>query len=149
MGDKTKSGSVRLGRVLDRLAEYVRNSPGDELLEDARREGRDPAETTLRVKGLFRQAIKNYQQKQLEKAQQDYESEVTAMKSRHISLPKAPEQRRRLLAAIFSQQPQLRAAFTFQNRGFSELTDQDIEDHLRKLALLGVLDEMQSREDDE
>ncbi len=149
MGDKAKSGSVRLGRVLDRLAEYLRNSPGDELLEDARREGRDPAQTTLRVKGLFRQAVKNYEQKQLEKAQQEYEREVAAMKSRQISLPKAPEKRRSLLAAIFSQQPQLRAAFTFQNRGFSELTDQDIENHLRKLALLGVLDEMHLPADDE
>ena len=149
MGDKTKSGSVRLGHVLDRLAEYVRNSSGDVLLEDARREGREPAQTTLRVKGLFRQAVKNYQQKQLEKAQQEYEREVAAMKSRQISLPKAPEKRRSLLAAIFSEQPQLRAAFTFQNRGFSELTDQDIENHLRKLALLGVLDEMHLKEEDD
>jgi hypothetical protein len=97
----------------------------------------------------LRQAVKNYQQKQLEKAQEEYEREVAAMKSRHISLPKAPEQRRSLLAAIFSRQPQLRAAFTFQNRGFSELTDQDIENHLRKLALLGVLDEMHLPEDDD
>lgn len=149
MGDKAKSGAERLSRVFDRLAEYIQNSPGDELLEDARREGRDPAQTTLRVKGLFRQAVKNYQQKQLEKAQQEYEHEVAAMKSRHIRLPKAPEQRRSLLAAIFSQQPQLRAAFTFQNRSFSELTDQDIENHLRKLALLGVLEEMHLSEDDE
>jgi hypothetical protein len=149
MSDKAKAGSVRLGRVLDRLAEYVRNSPVDELLEDARREGRDPAQTTLRIKGLFRQAVKNYQQKQLEQAQHEYEREVAAMKSRHISLPRAPEKRRRLLATIFSQQPQLRAAFTFQDRGFSELTDQDIENHLRKLALLGVLDEMHVPDDDE
>ena len=149
MRDKGKSASARFGRVLDRLAEYTRNSPGDELLEDARREGRDPAQTTLRVKGLLMQAVKNYQQKQLDKAQKDYESEVAAMKSRHVSLPNAPAKRRSLLAAIFSQQPQLRAAFTFQNRGFSELTDQDVENHLRKLALLGVLDEMHLKEDDE
>lgn len=149
MDDKAKRGSERLSRVLDRLAEYVQTSPGDELLEDARREGRDPAQTTSRVKGLLRQAVKNYQQKQLEKAQLEYDREVAAMKSRHVSLPKAPEKRRSLLAAIFSQQPQLQAAFTFQNRGFSELTDQDVENHLRKLALLGVLDENHLLKDDE
>jgi len=71
------------------------------------------------------------------------------MKSRHVSLPKAPEKRRSLLAAIFSQEPQLQAAFTFQNRGFSELTDQDVENHLRKLVLLGVLDENHLLKDDE
>lgn len=69
MSDKTKSDSNRLGRILDRLAEYVQNAPGDELLEDARREGRDPAQTTARMKGLFRQALKNHQEKQLANAQ--------------------------------------------------------------------------------
>jgi hypothetical protein len=149
MGDRAKSGSVRFGRVLDRLAESIQNSPGDELLEDVRRDGRDPAQTTLRVKGLFRQAVMNYQQKQLAKAQHGYEREIAAMKSRQIRLPKTSARRRSLLATIFSQQPQLRAALTFQNRGFSDLTDQDIENHLRKLALLGVLDEMRLSEDDD
>lgn len=149
MVDKAKSGSERLGRIVDRLAEYVQSAPGDELLEDARREGHDPGQTTKRVKGLLHQAVKNHQQKQLKRAEEEYEREVAAMKSRHIKLPQTPERRRALLSAVFSRQPQLQAAFTFQNRGFSELTDEDIENHLRKLALLGVLDEMQLPEDDE
>lgn len=149
MVDKANSGAERLGRILDRLAEHIQNAPGAELLEDARREGRDPGQTTVRVKGLLRQVVTNYQQKQLKKAEEEYEREVAAMKSRHIELPKTPERRRSLLSTIFSQEPQLEAAFTFQNRGFSELTDQDIENHLRKLALLGVLDEVQPPEDDE
>jgi hypothetical protein len=147
MSDKARSGSNRLGRILDELAEYVQNAPGEELLEDARREGRDPAQTTLKLKGLFRHALKAFQEKQLEKAQEEYEREVTAMKSRRVMLPKAPELRRSLLSAIFQQKPQLQAAFTFQNRGFSELTDQDVENHLRKLALLGLLEDMKPEGD--
>jgi len=147
MSDKAKSDSNRLGRILDSLAEYVQNAPGEELLEDARREGRDPAKTTARIKGLFRQALKNHQEKQLETAQAEYERAVAAMKSRTISLPKTPTERRSLLAAVFAKQPQLTAALTFQNRGFSELTDEDIENYLRKLALLGVLDEVKPPED--
>lgn len=142
MSDKAKSGAERLGRILDGLGEYIRNAPGDELLEDARSEGRDPAQTATRVKRLLRQAVKGHQQKQLKKAEEDYEREVAAIRSREIILPKNAEHRRSLLASIFSKQPQLQAAFTFQNRGFSELTDQDIENHLRKLALLGVLDDI-------
>jgi len=149
MNDKKNSGAERLGRILDRVAEYVQNAPGEELLEDARNEGRDPAQTTIRVKGLLRQAVRDYQQKQLKRADEDYEREVAAIKSRQIRLPKTAEQRRGLLAAIFAQQPQLKLAFTFQNRGFSELTDEDVSNHLRKLGLLGVLDEMHLREDDE
>jgi hypothetical protein len=149
MSNKEKSDSNRLGRILDRLAEYVQNAPGAELLEDARREGRDPAQTTARVKGLLRQALKNHQNKQLENAQVEYERTVTAMKSRTISLPKTATKRRDLLAAVFAKQPELRAAFTFQNRGFSELTDEDVENHLRTLGLLGVFDDMEPPEEHE
>jgi hypothetical protein len=149
MSDKAKTGAERLGRILDGLGEYIRNAPGDELLEDARSEGRDPARTAVRVKGLLRQVVRGHRQKQLQKAEEGYEREVSALRSRDIILPKSPERRRNLLAAIFSQQPQLQAAFTFQNRGFSELTDQDIENHLRKLALLGVLDDIKLPETDE
>lgn len=149
MSDKPKSDSNRLGRILDRLAEYVQNAPGDDLLEEARREGRDPAQTTARVKGLLRQALKNHQEKQLETAQEEYERAVAAMKSRPIALPRTPAERRSLLAAIFAKQPQLTAAFTFQNRGFSELTDEDVENHLRKLALLGVLEDLKPPEEHE
>ncbi|MBZ5658806.1 MAG: hypothetical protein LAO08_00215 [Acidobacteriia bacterium] len=149
MVDKASSGSERLGRLIDRLAEYVQNAPGGELLEDARQEGRDPAKTTMRVKGLLLRAVKNHQQGKLMRAEEEYQREVAAMKARPINLPPTPEQRRTLLSTLFSQQPQLKAAFTFQNRGFSELTDQDVENHLHKLALLGILDEMQLWEDDE
>jgi hypothetical protein len=149
MSDKTKNGAERLGGILDGLAEYIQNAPGDELLEDARNEGRDPAQTAVRVKGFLRQAVKSHQQKKLKKAEEDYEREVAEIKSRDIRLPQSAERRRSLLAAIFARQPQLKVAFTFQNRDFSELTDEDISNHLRKLALLGVLDEMQLTEDDE
>ena len=149
MSDKTKSGAERLGRILDGLGEYIRNAPGDELLEDARSEGRDPAQTAARVKGLLRQVVKGHQQKQLKKAEEDYKREVAAIRSRDIKLPRSAERRRSLLATIFVRQPQLKLAFTFQNRGFSELTDEDISNHLRKLALLGVLDEMQVTEEDD
>jgi hypothetical protein len=149
MTDKPSSGTERLGRILDRLAEYIQNAPADELLEDARSEGRDPAQTAMRVKGLLRQAVRDHQHKQLKRAEEEYMREVAAMKSRRIRLPRTPERRRSLLAAIFAKQPQLKMAFTFQNRGFSELTDEDISNHLRKLALLDVLDETQLTEDDE
>jgi hypothetical protein len=64
MANKTKSGSERLGRILDRLAEYIQNASGDELLEDARLEGRDPAGTTRRIKNLLLQETLENQEEQ-------------------------------------------------------------------------------------
>jgi hypothetical protein len=149
MSDKSKSRSEEFGRILDGLAEYIQNAPGNELLEDARQDGRAPAQTSSRVKGLLRQAVTTHKERLLKKAEEEYEREVSVLKSRPVVLPKSPERRRTMLAAVFSRQPQLRAAFTFQNRGFSELTDDDIESHLRKLALLGVLEDIKLPETDD
>jgi len=149
MVNKPRSESERLGRILDRLAEYIETASGAQLLEDARLEGRDPAKTVKRVKGLLRQAVNTHSLRQLKKAQEGYEESVTAMKSRFVELPATPERRRSLLEAILSQQPALRPAFTFQNRDFTELTDEDVENHLRKLALLGVLDDGKLADEDD
>jgi len=125
--------------MLDGLAEHIESAPGEELVEDARCEGRDPDEIAARVKGVLLQAVSDHKQRELKKAREGYEQEVLVMKARHIELPERPEDRRGWLAAVFNQQPQLRAAFTMQNRDFSELTDVDVENHLRKLEMLGVL----------
>jgi len=149
MVNKPRSESERLGRILDRLAEYIENAPGEQLLEDARLEGRDPAQTMKRVKGLLRNAVKTRYLGELKKAQEGYEDAVAVMKSRFVKLPQTPEGRRSLLGAILSQHPALKAAFTFQNRDFTKLTDGDVENHLRKLALLGVFDDRKLPDEDD
>jgi hypothetical protein len=141
MVNKPRSESERLGRILDRLAEYIEDAPGEQLLEDAHLEGRDPAQTAKRVRALLAHAVNKHHAAHLKKAQDSYQEAVAAMKSRFVKLPQTPEGRRNLLGAILAQQPALRPAFTFQNRDFTELTDEDVENHLRKLALLGVLDD--------
>lgn len=149
MVNRPHSESERLGRILDRLAEYIENTPGEQLLEDARLEGRDPAQTAKSVKALLREAVKRHHVGWLRNAQVGYDEAVAAMKSRFVKLPETPGRRRSLLEAILSQQPALRPAFTFQNRDFTELTDEDVEKHLRKLALLGVLDDTRLPEEDD
>jgi len=149
MGKKANNESERLGRILDRIADDIATAPGSELLDDARQDGRDPVQTAAKVKGLLRRALKNHQRGLMKKSQEGYEREVAAIRSRPIELPQTPQRRRELLSAVFSRKPQLQAAFTFQNRGFSELTDEDVENHLRKLALLGILDEVKPPEENE
>jgi len=139
MAGKARNHTERLARILDNLGDHIRNASGDELLETAREEGRDPAETNARVKGLLRSAFKAYQQKILADAREGYERELASISEGQFQLPKTAQGRRNLFGAVLAQVPQLQPAFTLQNRELSDLSDEDIESHLKKLAQLGVL----------
>jgi hypothetical protein len=139
MAAKSRSHTERLARILDNLGDQIQNAPSDELLETAREDGRDLAEVNARVKGILRSAFKSYQQKILAEARQGYRRELASISVGHFHLPKTVEGRRNWFLAALAQVPQLQPAFTMQNRELSDLSDEDIESHLRKLAQLGVL----------
>jgi hypothetical protein len=139
MAGKARNHTERLRRILDNLGEHIRNAPGDELLEIARAEGRDPAETNARIKGILLSVFKSHQQKGLIDARQGHQQELARIAEGHFNLPKTAEARREWFRAVLVQVPQLEPAFTMQNRELSELSDEDIETHLKKLANLGVL----------
>jgi hypothetical protein len=139
MAAKARSYTERLARILENLGEHIRNSPGDELLEAAREDGRDVSEANVRIKGLLRSTSKAYHQKILAEARLGYQRELASISAGHFQFPKSPEGRRKWFLAALAQAPQLQPAFTLQNRELSELSDEDIECHLRKLAQLGVL----------
>jgi len=139
MAGKARSQTERLARILDNLGEHIRNVPGEELLEIAREEGRDPAEVNARIKSLLKATFKEHQQKFLAEARQGYERDLATISEGNFHLPKTAAGRRNLFLAALSQAPQLTPAFTLQNRQLTDLSDEDIECHLRKLAQLGVL----------
>jgi hypothetical protein len=140
MGNKSRSHTERFARILDNLGHHIQIAPGDELLEAARENGRDPAEVTARVKGILRSTFKAHQQKALVDAKQGYQSELASISERQFHLPRTAQGRRNWFQAVLAQAPQLQPAFTLQNRELSDLSDEDIESHLKKLAQLGVLD---------
>ncbi len=149
MADKPNNKAEQLDSILDGLAEYIEDAPSEEILEDAHQEGRDTKRIAIRTKGILQLAVKTYRQRELTKAKEGYELKVAEIKQRVIALPSTPEKRRSWLEAVFSQQPQLQAAFTMQNRDFSQLTDEDVASHLRKLEMLGVLKDINLPEDDD
>ena len=103
MADKPGSQAERADRILDALADYIESATGDELLEDARHEGRDPTQIAAHVRNVLQQAVKTQQQGELKKAREGYDSEVASMRSRRIHLPAKAEVRRSWLAAVFVQ----------------------------------------------
>src|SRR3954462_13029036 len=53
--------SERLERILDGIGDYIVNASDEDLLEAARNEGRNPAETAVRVKRILLDAVKAFQ----------------------------------------------------------------------------------------
>ena len=146
MAGKARSHTERLARILDNFGDHIRNAPGDELLETAREEGRDPAETNARIKSVLLRVFKSHQQKALVEAKQGHQRELAHISEGHFNLPKTAEGRRSLFLAALAKAPQLQPAFTLQNRELTDLSDEDIECHLRKMAQLGVLKDIPGEE---
>jgi hypothetical protein len=140
MAGKSRSDAERLAKILDGLGDFIRTAPGDELLEVAREEARNPAAVTARIKGLLTSALKAHQQEALVAAREGYQRALVTMSEPHVRLPGTAKGRRNWFQAVLIQAPQLQAAFTLQNRELSDISDEDIESHLQKLASLGVLD---------
>jgi len=147
MGDKPLNSAERLGKVIDSLGEYITNAPDQELLEAAQEDKRDGVQTSARVKGILKRAVRTQQQVQLIAAREGFRREAAAMAEKSFELPKTKEARRGLFMAAIAQLPQLQPAFTLQNRDFKDFSDEDIEVQLRKMALLDVLSKVQFSEE--
>ena len=147
MGDKPLNSAERLGNVIDSLGEYITDAPDQELLEAAREDKRDVVQTSARVKGILKRAVRTQQQVQLIAAREGFRREAAAMAEKSFELPKTKEARRGLFMAAIAQLPQLQPAFTLQNRDFKDFSDEDIEVQLRKMALLDVLSKVQFSEE--
>jgi hypothetical protein len=147
MGDKPLNSAERLGKVIDSLGEYITNAPDQELLEAAQEDKRDVVQTSARVKGILKRAVRTQQQVQLIAAREGFRREAAAMAEKSFELPKTKEARRGLFMAAIAQLPQLQPAFTLQNRDFKDFSDEDIEVQLRKMALLDVLSKVQFSEE--
>ena len=139
MPDKSPNEADRLARIIDGLGEQIRTASDEELLEAAREERRDVGETSARVKGILKHALRSHQQVQLIAAREGYRRDTAAMAARSFELPETNEERRKLFMAAITQLPQLQPAFTMQNREFKDFSDDDIEVQLRKMALLDLL----------
>jgi hypothetical protein len=146
MADKSPKEAERLDRMIDGLEEYITTASDAEILEAAREDGRDIAETSNRVKGKLRRAVRLHQQMQLIAAREGYKRDSAAMAAAEFEIPKTVEGRWELFMAAMTQLPQLQPAFTFQNREFKDFTDDDIEIQLRKMALLDLLSKVKLAE---
>ena len=134
MSDK-KQFDDELSLLMSFLAESVAEMSDDQVIEEFGGEPRP------RTREILKAACKDLDKQKLRQARVAYESAAKGLSSRKYNLPTDGAERRTLLAAMLSRQPELGSvAFTAQHRDLKDLTDSDVESFLRQLGELGLLD---------
>lgn len=141
MSSKARDSRRRWNAVLDGLADYIETAPANDLLEDARAAGKDPAQTAADVKRVLLDAVTGFEQQKLRAAREAHQQRVRSMTTKSYSLPESAAERRSMLYGLFVRNPEMGAVLTTQHRNFEEMTDQEVESALQELAELGFLEE--------
>lgn len=139
-----KPADEQLRAIHEAFSEVIPHLSKEELDEEIRARGEDPTHVAERTRHILKTAVKTYQRKQLHAATARHTARITELFQKKTNLPSTPEERRELLAAVFTSIPDIQSAvLTAHHREFTELTDTDVEDYLSDLAALGVLDQLQ------
>ena len=136
--------------IMDALAETTLAVDDATLFDEARMASEDPLAAAEGVRTLLLQAAKDYRQRHLRMAANEYRQRVRDIEAHWIDLPDQAGERRTLLAAVLARHPAMQSALlTVQHREFKELSDHDVESCLIQLAALGVLDAASEDAEDE
>ena len=140
MSSKARNYRREFEAFMDAIAQSIEMARDEELLQEARDEGRDPHADASTLRASLLHTVREHRVKTLREARSAYDREVRNLKSRDFDLPKQPSEMRALLAHVFSARPEMQAVLTAQHRDLKDLSDSDIESCLKRLAALGVLD---------
>ncbi|HEY3569916.1 MAG TPA: hypothetical protein VGP73_18425 [Thermoanaerobaculia bacterium] len=141
MSRKSRDYRGELREVMNALAETIAGSSNEEILAEAQEAGLDLEAEAESVRAVLRRSLDKFKKQKLEQARRDYELAASALLTNKYSLPNSPRERRDLLTNILVAQPQMQGMLTVQFRELDQLSDEDIESSLRKLAELGVLED--------
>jgi len=138
---RPKSDIEKLNSLLDALEESILQTPDEEIIEETRREGKDPNKVADHVRDVIASQIKDHRQKRLRAAQEGYRGSVVERTGRSISIPESPSERRTLLTNVLNRRPDVPKEITVAWREGRYTSDDDIASLLEDLAELGFLEE--------
>lgn len=149
MPKKPRDYRGELREVMNALAEAVAEASDEELLTEAQDAGLALEAEAENVRAVLRRSVEKFKKRKLEQARRDYEIAASTLFTKKYSLPETPRERRSLLTSILTAQPQMQGMLTVQFRELDQLSDDDIETSLKKLAELGMLDNLLDKSDEE
>lgn len=128
--------------IVNTLDDAIEQASDEEILHEAKLAGIDTAAQASRAKRMLLDAVTQHQKRALRVAQAGYHQEVQTLSTTTYTLPRSPEERRRLFEQVVAKQPQYAQMYTTQHRDLKDLTDADVESYLEDLAVLGILDDL-------
>ena len=142
-----KRAEEKARRVLEAIAESVAEAGDEEILEDMRAEGEDPPAIAQEVRSALLRGVTAYKKTRLLAAKKQHDKQVEELRGKAFRLPDTPAAMRALLSRVLTLAPEYKAALlTAQYRDLSDLSDEDVRQHLIQLAHLGVLEDPKLRE---
>jgi hypothetical protein len=122
------------------LSEAVVAASDEELIDEVRERGQDPAALAEDTRSRLLQTIKTFQQRPLVRAREERARSIQKIESMKPDLPTSPEARRAFLVGVLAQKPNARGVLTAQWRDLEEMTDDDVETALMELSHLGFVE---------
>lgn len=126
----------RLERVYDEVEASLDDLTCEELREEVRALGADPADVVTDVRKMFAAIRKEHRQAKLREAQAGQRAAVQAYRRRKTQIPADPVAQRALIAQIAQQHPQ---QFTMQHRDLEAMPNEELAEVLKQLDALGLL----------
>lgn len=139
MIEESEKYEKELANIFDELAELILELSDQKILEVIQEEDKNLKSMADNIRQTLKFADKKFRLQRLKKAKEEYASEISKIESRKYTLPNNPIECRSLFLNILESLPTFFPEFTFQNRNFEDLTDQDIESGLRQLTDLGLI----------
>jgi hypothetical protein len=135
----SKKDEDAIRALYDALAESVLGISEEDIVDEYLDAGESPDEVAERMRGVFRRTWKEFKQRPLKAARQNYIRAASSIQKAKPRLPNTAEERRKLLMGLLSRRPQPEQALTAQFRKFSEMADEDVESWLEQFADLGLI----------
>ena len=137
MKEQRLPSELETQRFWTALADAAEDTPDQELMDELREAGEDPAAFAARVRAVLLNAIRQWRQAPLREARARRADVLKALAERTSALPTDMLKKRAILAEVFARRPEL---LTAQFRDLDSVPDKDVDGMLTQLAALGVLD---------
>jgi hypothetical protein len=137
MTTKSKTPRTQLDRLREEMVTDAMQATDQEILEETRANGIDPAVAADRLRTLFRQAVAKKGKQLMQRAR----GEVHAGQQRPAAKSLSIEKARALLLKAADNDPGLRQRLTLAARNGEALSDRDIQSLVEDLRTLGAFPE--------
>ena len=137
-------------KELENIVDALEDSLFEMTDEQVLREIEETCHDSIEVKNILRRAVKNIQQKELNKAQKEYEQQISDFTTNKYSIPESFDEQRALIQSLLANNPSIaNSMITAQFRDFSIISDSDLESYLKQLYELGIIQEKNTSTEEE